>query len=127
LRTVLFIAFLAIALWAAPYWSIALFQFPFLDSALAAEISNGAKIFNANCSSCHIGGGNILIIEKTLKKQALSKYLKDYDTDSVQAIIHQVQHGKNAMPAFKSKLSEQEILEVAAYVFQKAEQGWQNS
>ncbi|NJM71721.1 MAG: c-type cytochrome [Scytonema sp. RU_4_4] len=117
MRRVLFIVFLAIAS----------FQFTFIDSALAAEISNGAKIFNANCASCHIGGGNILIAEKTLKKQALSKYLKDYDTDSMQAIIYQVQNGKNAMPPFKSKLSEQEILEVAAYVFQKVEQGWQDS
>ncbi|MGH8001180.1 MAG: cytochrome c6 PetJ [Brasilonema sp.] len=117
MRIVLFIAFLAIAL----------FQFTFIDLVFAAEISNGAKIFHSNCSSCHIGGGNILIAEKTLKKDALSKYLKDYDTDSMQSIIYQVQNGKNAMPAFKSKLSEQEILEVAAYVFQKAEQDWQDS
>ncbi|MBW4562163.1 MAG: c-type cytochrome [Mojavia pulchra JT2-VF2] len=104
--------------------TIALFRFTFIVPALAAEISNGAKIFNANCSSCHIGGGNILISQKTLKKEALSKYLENYDNDSIQAIINQVQNGKNAMPAFKAKLSNQEILEVAAYVFQQAEKGW---
>ncbi|MDZ8189212.1 MAG: c-type cytochrome [Nostoc sp. ChiSLP02] len=104
--------------------AIALFKLTFIHPALAAEISNGAKIFEANCASCHIGGGNILISEKTLKKEALSKYLQDYNTDSIQAIIHQVQNGKNAMPAFKDKLSPQDILEVAAYVFQNAEQGW---
>lgn len=104
--------------------AIALFKFTFSSSALAGEISNGAKIFNDSCASCHIGGGNILIDEKTLKKQALSKYLENYDTDSIQAIISHVQNGKNAMPAFKGKLSDQEILEVAAYVFEKAEQGW---
>jgi cytochrome c6 len=62
-----------------------------------------------------------------LKKEALSKYLENYDADSIQAIIYQVQNGKNAMPSYKSKLNEQEILEVAAYVFQKAEQNWQDS
>jgi cytochrome c6 len=103
--------------------AIAIFRFTFISPALAAETSN-AKIFNANCASCHIGGGNILISHKTLKKEALSKYLENYDRDSIQAIIYQVQNGKNAMPAFKDKLSAQEILEVAAYVFQKAEQGW---
>ncbi|WP_017315086.1 cytochrome c6 PetJ [Mastigocladopsis repens] len=108
-------------------FAIALFQFTFIHTAFAGEISNGGKIFNANCASCHIGGGNILIDEKTLKKEALSKYLENYDADSIQAIIYLVQNGKNAMPAYKSKLSEQEILEVAAYVFQKAEQGWQGS
>ncbi|MEH2415498.1 cytochrome c6 PetJ [Nostoc sp.] len=104
--------------------AIALFKLTFISPALAAETSNGAKIFEANCASCHIGGGNILIIQKTLKKEALSKYLENYDSDSIEAIIHQVQNGKNAMPAFKSKLSSEEILEVAAYVFQNAEQGW---
>lgn len=104
--------------------AIALLSFTFISPAVAAETSKAAKIFNSNCASCHIGGGNILIAEKTLKKEALQKYLKDYDTNSIEAIIYQIQNGKNAMPAFKNKLSEQEILEVAAYVFQKAEQGW---
>ncbi|MEH2270374.1 MAG: c-type cytochrome [Nostoc sp.] len=104
--------------------AIALFKLTFISPALAAETSNGAKIFEANCASCHIGGGNILISQKTLKKEALSKYLENYNSDSIEAIIHQVQNGKNAMPAFKDKLSPEEILEVAAYVLQNAEQGW---
>ncbi|MCC5642284.1 c-type cytochrome [Nostoc sp. CHAB 5824] len=104
--------------------AIALFKLTFISPALAAETSNGARIFEANCASCHIGGGNILISQKTLKKEALSKYLENYNSDSIEAIIHQVQNGKNAMPAFKDKLSPEEILEVAAYVFQNAEQGW---
>ncbi len=104
--------------------AIAFFSFTFISPALAAETPKAAKIFNSNCASCHIGGGNILIAEKTLKKEALEKYLENYTTNSIEAIINQVQNGKNAMPAFKNKLSEQEILEVAAYVFQKAEQGW---
>ncbi|MBE9008039.1 c-type cytochrome [Fortiea sp. LEGE XX443] len=110
--------------WLIYILAIALCNLTFTYPALAAETSNGAKIFSANCSSCHIGGGNILVAEKTLNKEALSKYLADYNQDSIQAIIHQVQNGKNAMPAFKSKLSSEEILDVAAYVFQKAEQGW---
>jgi len=103
---------------------IVLFIFIFISPAYAAETSEGAKIFNANCASCHIGGGNILIAEKTLRKEALSRYLENYDNDSILAIVHQVQNGKNAMPAFKGKLKDQEILDVAVYVAQKAEQGW---
>jgi cytochrome c6 len=113
LRRILLILFLAIAL-----------NFTFTYPVLAAETSNGAKIFSDNCASCHIGGGNILIAEKTLHKEALSQYLADYNTDAIRAIIHQVQNGKNAMPPFKNKLTPEEILEVAAYVFQKSEQGW---
>lgn len=105
--------------------AIAIFQFNFTHPVLAAEKSNGSKIFTANCASCHIGGGNILIEQKTLKKSALSKYLANYDQDPISAIIYQVQNGKGAMPAFKEKLTTEEILEVAAFVFQKAEQGWE--
>jgi cytochrome c6 len=104
--------------------AIATLKLTFPSPVLAAEISSGAKIFQNNCSACHIGGGNILVSQKTLQKEALSKYLSNYNDDAIQAIIHQVENGKNAMPAFKNKLSEQEILEVAAYVFQKSEQGW---
>jgi len=104
--------------------AIATLKLTFPSPVLAAEISSGAKIFQNNCSACHIGGGNILVSQKTLQKEALSKYLTNYNDDAIQAIIHQVENGKNAMPAFKNKLSEQEVLEVAAYVFQKSEQGW---
>ncbi len=104
--------------------TLTLFIFTFVNPALADQAFDPAKIFSANCASCHIGGGNVLIAEKTLKKEALLQYLENYDKDSIQAIISQVQIGKNAMPAFKDKLSDQEILEVAAYIFQKAEQGW---
>jgi cytochrome c6 len=104
--------------------AIAQLGFAFFNTALAVNIFNGAKIFSNNCASCHLGGGNILLSQKSLRKEALSQYLENYDTDSIQAIISQVTNGKNAMPAFKSKLAEQEILEVAAFVFQQAEQGW---
>jgi cytochrome c6 len=110
LRIFLLILLLAIAL-----------EVTFIHPALAVDTSNGAKIFHANCASCHIGGGNILIEEKTLKKEALSKYLENYDVDS---ITQQLLKGKNAMPAFKDKLTPEEIMEVATYVFQQAEEGW---
>ncbi len=113
MRIFLLILLLAIAL-----------EVTFIHPALAIDTSNGAKIFNANCASCHIGGGNILIEEKTLKKEALSKYLENYDVDSIAAITYQLQNGKNAMPAFKDKLTPQEITEVATYLFQQAEEGW---
>ena len=38
--------------------------------SFAADIENGERIFNANCSACHAGGNNVIIPEKTLKKQS---------------------------------------------------------
>ena len=87
---------------------------------LAAETANGAKIFSANCSACHIGGGNVIIANKTLKKEALDKY----GMGSMEAIINQVQNGKSAMPSFRGRLSDAEIENVASYVLEKAQQGW---
>lgn len=91
-----------------------------LERPALAEPTESAKIFSANCASCHAGGGNIIISNKTLKKPALEKY----NMLSVEAVISQLQNGKNAMPSFKGRLSEQEIEDVAAYVIQKAENGW---
>lgn len=100
--------------------AIAVFTLGLDRPALAAETANGAKIFSANCASCHMGGGNIIIANKTLKKPALEKY----NMISREAIVYQVQNGKNAMPAFKGRLSNKEIEDVAAYILDKAEQGW---
>lgn len=88
--------------------------------ALAADTANGAKIFSANCAACHMGGRNVVAAAKTLKKDDLEKY----NMNSLDAIVHQVQNGKNAMPAFKGRLKDQQIEDVATYVLEQAEKGW---
>jgi cytochrome c6 len=88
--------------------------------ALAAETERGGEIFSHNCAACHLGGGNIVIDEKSLHKLALSKY----HMNSINAIANQVKHGKKAMPAFKGRLNDFQIETVAAYVLKQAEKGW---
>ncbi|MCF4966512.1 cytochrome c6 PetJ [Nostoc sp. CMAA1605] len=96
---------------------IAIFTFAFSNSALAADSANGATIFNANCAACHAGGKNLVQANKTLKIDAL----KEYGMDSAEAIITQVTNGKNAMPAFKGRLNDAQIEDVAAYVLDQAD------
>ncbi|MDJ0676600.1 MAG: c-type cytochrome [Calothrix sp. MO_167.B42] len=91
-----------------------------MPTALAADITNGAKIFSANCAGCHINGSNIIRRGKNLKMRAL----KRYHMDSVDAIASIVTNGKNNMSAYKERLTEQEIQDVAAYVLQQAQQNW---
>jgi cytochrome c6 len=43
---------------------------------------------------------------------------------SIEAITTQVNNGKNAMPAFKGRLTDEDIADVAAYVLSQAEKGW---
>jgi cytochrome c6 len=88
--------------------------------ALAANLANGAKLFNANCSACHMGGNNVIISSKTLKKEALDKY----GMASLDAITTQVTNGKNAMPSFRSRLNNGQIEDIANYVITQSQKGW---
>jgi len=99
---------------------IAIFSFAFSSPALAADSANGAKVFSANCAACHAGGKNLVQANKNLKKDALEKY----GMNSAEAIISQVTNGKNAMPAFKGRLTSAQIEDVAAYVLGEAEKDW---
>nr|YP_001936409.1 cytochrome c553 [Heterosigma akashiwo]ABV66015.1 cytochrome c553 [Heterosigma akashiwo]ABV70156.1 cytochrome c553 [Heterosigma akashiwo]BBA18222.1 cytochrome c553 [Heterosigma akashiwo]BBA18361.1 cytochrome c553 [Heterosigma akashiwo]BBA18500.1 cytochrome c553 [Heterosigma akashiwo] len=92
----------------------------FQAPSFAADIENGEKIFTANCSACHAGGNNVIMPEKTLKKEALEQY----GMKSVDAITYQVTNGKNAMPAFGGRLSDSDIEDVANYVLSQTEKGW---
>lgn len=97
-----------------------LILFSFQKVIFAADVENGEKIFTANCSACHAGGNNVIMPEKTLKKEAL----ETYGMKSVDAITYQVTNGKNAMPAFGGRLSDTDIEDVANYVLQQTEKGW---
>ena len=99
---------------------LVILTFGFISPALAADAVKGAKVFTANCAACHLGGRNVIVATKTLQKDALEKY----NMNSLAAIITQVQNGKNAMPAFKNRLNDQQIEDVATYVLEKAEKGW---
>ncbi len=99
---------------------ITIFTFAFSSPALAADTVNGAKIFSANCASCHAGGRNLVKADKSLKKDDLEKY----GMYSAEAIISQVTNGKDAMPAFRGRLKANQIEDVAAYVLEQADKGW---
>jgi cytochrome c6 len=92
----------------------------FNSPASAGDIASGAKVFSANCAACHMGGNNVVMANKTLKKDALATY----SMNSLEAISTQVKNGKNAMPAFGGRLSPAQIEDVATYVLDQAEKGW---
>jgi len=87
---------------------------------LAANLKNGAQVFEATCAGCHANGGNIVRRNKTLKLKALQQ--NGYAT--VAAIGQIVINGKNNMPAYKTKLTKPQIEDVSAYVLEQARKGW---
>nr|QWK43797.1 cytochrome c553 [Costaria costata] len=93
----------------------------FQNPAQAVDINNGENVFTANCSACHAGGNNVIMPEKTLKKEALSQN----KMDSVSAITYQVTNGKNAMPAFGGRLAESDIEDVANFVLSQSDKDWE--
>ena len=97
----------------------------FAASTPAVDLEHGGQLFSANCAACHMGGGNVISASRTLSQSDLQAHLNEYGDDHIEAIEHQIENGKNAMPSFEGKLSEQDIIDVAAYVELKAEKGWQ--
>lgn len=61
--------------------------------------------------------------EKTLEKEALNQYLAGGLSEK--SIITQVTNGKNAMPAFGGRLSDDDIANAAAFVIKSADEGWE--
>ncbi|CAJ1328701.1 unnamed protein product [Effrenium voratum] len=80
----------------------------------------GERVFNANCAACHAGGWNAIMPQRSLRKDALESYPMIRQSD----IVYQVTNGKNAMPAFGGRLSDDDIADVADYVLQQANSGW---
>lgn len=86
----------------------------------AANIETGAEVFSVNCAGCHINGSNIIRRGKNLKLKALKKY----KMDSIASISDLVTNGKGVMSAYKDRLSEQQIIDVSAYVLSQAANDW---
>ena len=87
-----------------------------------AGAAEGEAVFSGNCAACHAGGQNVIMPEKTLEKEALEEYLDGGFNEK--AVIKQVTNGKNAMPAFGGRLSDDDIANVAAYVISTSSAGW---
>jgi cytochrome c6 len=103
------------------FFSFFLLVFNFSQMVHAQSLENGEKVFTSNCSVCHLGGNNIIIPEKNLKKGALEAN----GMNTVSAISYQVINGKNGMPAFGGRLTETDIEDVATYILQKSENNFQ--
>jgi len=88
-----------------------------IQTVQAKSLLTGEELFQANCSVCHLGGNNIIIPEKNLKKETL----KENGMNNISAISYQIVNGKNGMPAFGGRLSQKEIEEIGNYILEKAE------
>lgn len=83
------------------------------------NIFEGEQLFSSNCAACHAGGNNVIYSEKTLRKESLVAYLQGgYSKEN---IVNQITYGRKAMPPFMDRLNDEEIKEIAEYVYKMAE------
>src|SRR6185312_4024873 len=77
--------------------------------------NSGADIYKAKCQMCHAADGSANTpAGKAKKARALTapEVLKESDAD----LLAIIQNGKNQMPAYKGKLSDEEMKDVLEYV-----------
>ena len=95
-----------------------------IDTIHGAALARGEQIFNSNCAACHMGGGNVIRANRTLKMNDLNNHVEAYTSSPLEALEHEIEDGLNAMPSYADKLTEEEIIAVATYVEKRAELGW---
>ena len=85
------------------------------------RVEKGGILFSNNCLPCHTGGKNLILPEKNLRKETLDAN----GINSLKAITYQILNGKNGMPAFGGRLTENEIENIARYVLKESEGNFQ--
>lgn len=93
--------------------SISLWSFA---ASLSADGLPGQAIFQAKCKTCHGEKGEGKEAIAKMYKVDVSALALNSTKSSDEALKTMVQNGKGKMPAFKEKLSEDEINQVLAYV-----------
>eukprot|EP00553_Chaetoceros_curvisetus_P001740 CAMPEP_0204613852 /NCGR_PEP_ID=MMETSP0717-20131115/1773_1 /ASSEMBLY_ACC=CAM_ASM_000666 /TAXON_ID=230516 /ORGANISM="Chaetoceros curvisetus" /LENGTH=113 /DNA_ID=CAMNT_0051626415 /DNA_START=16 /DNA_END=354 /DNA_ORIENTATION=- len=89
------------------------------------DIARGNEIFTGNCAGCHAGGMNFIKEKKTLKKDALAKFVSPtLDTDEVNAWLQKSgQHQRTVFlkaPSGNGKLTDDDWSDVTSYVVDQA-------
>jgi cytochrome c6 len=92
------------------------FIFVYFENSWGKDLESGKTLFVSNCNVCHLGGSNLIIPEKNLKKETLELN----GMNDVNSIVYQIINGRNGMPAFGGRLNENEILNIAEYVLSQS-------
>jgi cytochrome c6 len=81
-----------------------------MSSSYAADTNKGAEVYAMHCVSCHGASGISVMIGAP--NFARNEGLMDSD----RTLLISIKSGKTAMPAYRGVLSDQDILNVIAYL-----------
>jgi cytochrome c6 len=100
---------------AATIFALTVASYP--SPATAGDITKGSQIFKSTCAGCHAGGNNFIKEKKTLKKDALEKFVGLDETKITEffkkSFVHQNQAGGG-------KMSDEDVADVISYVITQA-------
>ena len=88
---------------------------------MSPDVTHGEVIFQQNCLTCHSGGKNMIVKQKTLQKGALEEFigLKEGDASRISDFVKSSDVHRGAL-AFSGRLSDQDFEDVASYVYKQA-------
>ena len=60
-----------------------------IDTIESSALERGEQIFNSNCAACHMGGGNVIRANRTLKISDLNDHVEAYSSSPLElSLIH---------------------------------------
>jgi len=86
------------------------------------DLTLGESLFLKNCAVCHPSGKNLILPEKSLKKENLEAN----GMTSINSLTYLIRNGKNGMPAFGNRLDEKNIKKISYYILLKSETNFDN-
>jgi cytochrome c6 len=97
--------------------SLTMFNFKEINTSKMGE-----QLFQNNCSICHLNGNNIIIPEKNFKEETLIAN----GMNNKNSISYLILNGKNGMPAFGGRLTENEIEAISTYLLNENQKKIEN-
>lgn len=78
--------------------------------ASASDVNMGRETYQRHCAMCHGANGNASMAGAADFKRGQGLMQSDH------ALLERIQNGKNACPAYRGILREQQILDVIAFI-----------
>lgn len=89
--------------------------------SIGGNLERGQELFTNNCASCHMGGMNVIKEKKTLRKDALEKFI-GLDEEKVKTFVQESgQHKRLIFPKVPGgRLTDEDYTDVVTYIVDQA-------
>jgi cytochrome c6 len=89
---------------------VPIFALFFSVNLLASDIGNGRQVYQRHCAMCHGQNGDSVMAGAANFNRGEGLFQSDH------SLLKRIKSGKNACPAYRGILREQEIFDVIAFI-----------